>query len=177
MTADIIGALEIAHLDLHKHGSKIGNTTEYPLNIDISMNFCNIVECINLLKTYVPQKVMELEAVEYEHLQKQAVGVCLREFFRDRNSRRAVVNHPGCITYQHFMLRDNALIYVVHMRGIDTWKAAADIEQFLWTAIAIREHCIPEQNLKPMKPDMLMLSIIIDSYHCYYDEGNHAFNL
>lgn len=148
---------------LKKNGSIVGDTKEQPVNGSFVIPPLNITAIIDNLKPRLPADVIAREEQEYNEIIEASVKICMAEFGRDVNSRRAVVVNSGCVTYQHFYLRDNTLYHIVHMRGQDIRKFRSDfwlifrIQQAILKASLPSEYVVKQVNLRWE----------VDSFHAY----------
>lgn len=156
---------QLMHI-LMMQGKKVGDTfegrAEFP---ELMIGPKDLDSMIDQLGRLVPDEVKEREAEEYSALIKQAMDVCANEFDRDPLGRRAVVIHPGCITYQHFFLRRGSLSHVVHMRGMDIRKLHSDLQLFLRTEKAILD------TLGSPDIHLVRLKVTVDCFHFYTRPG------
>ena len=156
--------------DVKSKGKIFGDTKEFPMGLRFSILPRNIGRLIDAIDKYIPANIKELEKDEYDAMLKATKETCTEEFARDTLGRRAVVLHHGCITYQHFTLRDRALIYSVHCRGMDIEKFMSDIQFILIAARVVICMCLPEG----VKVSEVMVNLQVDCFHCYIKEAKKS---
>lgn len=119
---------------------------------------------IDNLTPNIPEDVIEREAEETKELLKAVYTICSNEFYENIHSRRAVVLHKGCMTYQHFVVRHGGLSASVHMRSGDLRKFLADFQYILKAIKHVIDHCLPEEHKKIA---YVNLRLTVDCFHRY----------
>lgn len=132
------------HSLLKKNGTIVGNTKEQPINGSFIIAPDDLTVLVDNLKPFLNKEILEKETEEYNGIEKAATQICLEEFARDINGRRAVVINNSCLSYHHFYLRDGILFHVVHMRSQDIRKFLEDFWLMLRAHKSIIKNAIPE---------------------------------
>lgn len=153
-----------ANTRLIKHGVITGNTLECTFDSHYVTTAEALTNVLPALRRSIPKDVWEIEKREYEHMKKALVNACRKEFRRDIHGRRGLSLHPGCISYQHCVVRRGTLVYTVHMRGMDTRKFIADIFYMLNAAQAVA------RDATDYGVDYIHLHLLVDCLHRYTQE-------
>lgn len=153
---------------VQNHGLKIGSTMETigPPALRLVLNHRDLEDWICDLQPLISPAIERLERREYAMLKLAAKKAVRFEFVRDPLSRRAVVLHHGCITYQHFALRGGMLYYIVHCRGLDLAKLPSDLQLFCKIGQAALRAA---SMVQPTILDTLLLQISVDCLHEYLE--------
>ena len=116
------------------------------------------------LRELASTAVLIRERMEYEEIRQATLATCRVEFARDQLGRRAVVLHPGCLTYQHFWLRHSVLFASVHLRSLDERKLTTDL--FFLLSLA-------QELYTTYKAEQLWFQFQVDCYHRYLRSTKH----
>lgn len=115
----------------------------------------------NIKEAYIHNKidfdqVQAEENDEYKIIHQQ-VKEKWKLFEEDINSRQVVWSSDWCISYLHFMIRDERVICIVHFRSSDVYKLLGSDLLFILTLIQDLQQ---QQNIEKFK-----LIVHIDSLH------------
>jgi hypothetical protein len=160
--SQVLRLVEILEEELTGRGEAVGNTIEYPALIEFTILPADTRSLMRDLDKYIPDAVRAREASEYEHMLKQVASVTGAEFSRDELGRRAIVLHPGCITYQHFTQRRGDLWVSVHMRGCDLRKFVSDVRYMIGAAVQVSV---------TRRPERYHFTLHVDCLHYYTVEA------
>ncbi len=160
---DIKEIRRLAVARLIKHGVEIGNTLECNLEAHYVSTPGILKTLLPEIRATIPPEVWAREKDEYREMEKDLVRISRREFARELTGRRAVVPCYGCISYQHCYVRRGTLVYVVHMRGMDTRKFIGDLYYMLHAANSVVAKGCGEISY-------IHLHLLVDCFHTYTQE-------
>jgi len=168
---EITGAADFLRIrraleDVRVAGTITGDTREMPIVMSFAIAPRRLAKISRDLLKHVPGAITRLEEHEYTAMIQSACAECRKEFERDVLSRRAVVLHKGCVTYQHFSLRSGELQYVVHCRGMDVRKFLSDVRYVLDCAAEVCTTSLP----RGYRVHLVSVRLLVDHFHCYLRE-------
>ena len=148
-----------------KLGRHAGLTWEASLQLSpVQLTKPKLAAWVAQLREQASTAVLKRERFEYETIRQVTLATCRTEFTRDYLGRRAVVLHPGCLTYQHFWLRHQVLFASVHLRSLDERKLTTDLYFLLSLA---QELCTVH------RVEQLWFQLQVDCYHRYLRATKH----